>query len=194
MFIYKITNLINNKIYIGLTTQSIKRRWMCYKSNVKNKKHYNQSIIKAIIKYGIKSFIIEKIDSAINKQELQQKEIYWINFYKSINPKIGYNISPGGQLRSEKGLIKHSNKLKGRKLSQEHKNKIAQSLIGHKMSLETRQKISFYKKGHIPWNKNTKGIMKANQCVFKKGELSPNIGTTRMIDTNGKICYIFLTV
>lgn len=88
--IYKITNKINGKIYIGQTAKSIKERfnqhclkWSCC-TKLKN----------AINKYGKENFIIEQIDHAHTLEEANCKEIFYINFYNSqIN---GYNLAGGG--------------------------------------------------------------------------------------------------
>jgi len=91
--IYKITNKINNKLYIGLTTMTLKGRWSCHKAEAKigNK----TPLYKAIRKYGEDNFIIEQIDIANNQQELEEKEIYWIMHFKSLSPN-GYNLTEGG--------------------------------------------------------------------------------------------------
>lgn len=91
MYIYKITNLINGKCYIGQTTQkSVKRRWNDHKRNV------NQTPIQlAIQKNGQENFSFEVIDNALSIEELNKKEQYWIEHYDCISPK-GYNLTSGG--------------------------------------------------------------------------------------------------
>jgi hypothetical protein len=83
--IYKITNLINQKIYIGKHSN---HRESYMGSGV--------AIKKAISKYGLESFKKEIIDNADSLQELNDKEVYWIAFFKSTDPAIGYNRSGGG--------------------------------------------------------------------------------------------------
>ena len=82
MFIYKLTNTINNKIYIGLTTEkSVAER--CRKRNAEAKyRNSRQSyILNAIRKYGESVFSVEQIDTAISLQELKTKEIYYIKLF-----------------------------------------------------------------------------------------------------------------
>lgn len=91
--IYKITNKVNNKLYIGLTTMILKDRWACHKSEASA--NNPRLLYKAIRKYGENNFIIEEIDNAINQIELEQKEIYYIKQLNCITP-IGYNLTIGG--------------------------------------------------------------------------------------------------
>jgi group I intron endonuclease len=95
MIIYKITNLINKKIYIGQTIGLMKKRWYKHCSEAKNNK--SMPIARAIVKYKKENFIIEEIDSASTKDELNVKEIYWIDYYQSYKKEYGYNISLGGK-------------------------------------------------------------------------------------------------
>lgn len=85
MIIYKITNLLDNKIYIG-------------KDKHNNPKYFGSGLkIKyAINKYGILNFIKEIIEECSNEQELNIREKYWINYFNSTNRNIGYNITFGG--------------------------------------------------------------------------------------------------
>lgn len=95
-YIYKITNLINLKVYIGLTTQTVEVRWLQHVSGSKNAKG---GIDAAIKKYGPQNFIIEQIDTASSIDELNKKEIYYIAYYHSWvhDPESnGYNITLGG--------------------------------------------------------------------------------------------------
>lgn len=86
--IYKIQNLINNKIYIGQST-NIEERLRRHKII-----HDDCVIHKAIQKYGAENFSYEIIELCEIPQ-LDQKEIYWINYYQSTMP-IGYNMVDGG--------------------------------------------------------------------------------------------------
>lgn len=92
-FIYKITNTINNKIYIGQTTKTIQER---FNNHIKKaKQHTNRYLYDAMNKYGYEKFIIEKIEE-INNDKLDEREIFWISFYHSNNPQFGYNMTIGG--------------------------------------------------------------------------------------------------
>jgi len=91
MIIYKITNLITNKVYIGQTIRSLELRW-------KRHKYDNKACIalkRAINKYGHLNFKIEKIDEANNKVDLNLLEIRYIKKYDCLAPK-GYNLRVGG--------------------------------------------------------------------------------------------------
>ena len=88
MYIYKITNKINNKIYIGQTIRPVEDRW---------KRHINDALnnildthfARAIRYYKPENFSLEIIDTAKNQEELNHKEQYWIQYYNSTNK--GYN-------------------------------------------------------------------------------------------------------
>lgn len=83
--IYKITNSVNGKIYIGKDS-----------TNRKNYYGSGQAIKNAILKYGKDNFTKEIIDVCQDLSSLNEREKYWISFYKSTDPKIGYNRSSGG--------------------------------------------------------------------------------------------------
>lgn len=110
MVIYKITNLINGKCYIGQTTQPLYKRYWRHCHNG------TSSVIGAAIsKYGKENFKIEAIDHAHNIDELNNKEIFWINFYNSVAPN-GYNIAGGGRNHTVTDIQR-------KRLSESHKGK-----------------------------------------------------------------------
>ncbi len=89
--IYKITNKINGKVYIGQTTVGFDRR---YGYNLLSKTH-NEHLKRSIEKYGIENFDICKVyDIALTPNELDEKEIYYINKFDCI--ENGYNKVIGG--------------------------------------------------------------------------------------------------
>lgn len=188
MLLYKITNLINRKIYIGITTTSINKRIASYKAATKkNNKH---RIVFAMAKYGFDNFKFEVLYEASDKEDLRKKEIEYISLHKSTDPSIGYNVSPGGFLPSEDQIRKNSEINKGKKLTKEHRDKISQSLIGHRVS----EKVIEHAKNQVSkiagWNKGTKGVMKPNSGSFSSDRQAPNKGRKRIVDQFGRIRYI----
>jgi len=129
--IYKVTNLINGKIYIGQTTMTLEKRWInhCGHSGGLCRTGRLNYLGNAIRKYGKNNFSIEIIDTASNCDELDSKEIQWIAKLHSTNRSIGYNITAGGAgWRAPEGYV---NPKKGKfKHSAEAKAKISAALKG----------------------------------------------------------------
>ena len=88
MFIYKITNIQNDKVYIGQTIRPIEER---FNRHMNDALHHiiDTKFCRAINKYGRESFKIELIDMATTQEELTNREYCWINFYNSC--ESGYN-------------------------------------------------------------------------------------------------------
>lgn len=95
--IYIIKNIINDKVYIGQTIQSIERRFNKHKSDYKLKK-YDTKLTRAFNKYGIENFYVELLEENIEENFLDEKEIFWIKKYDSYNN--GYNSTLGGQRKN----------------------------------------------------------------------------------------------
>ena len=98
--IYKITNKINYKVYIGQSI-NIEERWKQHKIYYSNKnlKEYNTKFYKAIRKYGIENFDFEVIEEC-PIELLNEREKYWIYIFDSFN--LGYNSTIGGQIGDTK--------------------------------------------------------------------------------------------
>lgn len=91
-YIYKITNLVNDKIYIGQTKQDPNKRWSNHKSKARKKKNRkNMAITNSIAQYGEEKFIFEVIDYADSPEKLNELEEYYIIKLNSLCPN-GYNI------------------------------------------------------------------------------------------------------
>ena len=93
-FIYKITNTINGKSYIGQTIQNVKERFYQHCATKCSKAVSNMAIHRAIKKYGKSNFTVEVIEE-IASANLNDRERYWIKYYNSYNN--GYNSTKGGQ-------------------------------------------------------------------------------------------------
>ena len=94
--IYRALNTINGKVYIGQTVLSLterigdhRRKALSYNS----RSHFHS----AIKKYGLESFVWEKVDTALSYDELNAKEKLWIKLHNSFDPACGYNITKGGR-------------------------------------------------------------------------------------------------
>ncbi len=92
MIIYKATNRLNGKVYIGATTKSLKDRIKFHIISVKYS--LGSCFHKAIRKYGIENFKWEVICICPNINSLNEQEQYYIKFYDTMN--IGYNNTSGG--------------------------------------------------------------------------------------------------
>lgn len=88
MWIYKITNIENGKVYIGQTVKPIKDRFARHLNDAVSNR-LNTHLARAIRKYGTDKFIYEEIDSANSQDELNLKEQYWIRYFNSVED--GYN-------------------------------------------------------------------------------------------------------
>lgn len=126
--IYCLTNKVNNKKYIGFTTQ-LKDRLICHKAA---SKHHNTHIARAVRKYGWENFEVEVL--CVNKDHkftLEVMEPYYIKIYDSI--KSGYNMSSGGD-KSALGITF--------KKTPEAIEKSRRAALGRKMSDSAREAIS----------------------------------------------------
>lgn len=136
MIVYKTTNLINGKIYIG--------------QDSKNRRSYigsGRSITNAIKKHGKENFKKEILKECTSKKEMDIFEIEFIKLYNSSDRKIGYNISLGGGgtlgiklSQKRKDFISKVNK--GKIVSQETKDKISKAHTGKKLTEEHKKKVS----------------------------------------------------
>jgi group I intron endonuclease len=134
MIIYKVTNKINGKVYIGQTTKSLDSRRKRHEWEYKNYCFPN-----ALRKYGKENFIWEVLEHCDSKEELDEMEFHYIKQYNTLSP-LGYNLTLGGEgvvgnKCSEESRRKMSIAHTGIKMppfSEEHKRKISESHIGNK--------------------------------------------------------------
>lgn len=144
MYIYLITNLVNDKKYVGLTIQEPSLRWSSHKNKSNNTPKYH--LHHAMNKYGIDNFKFEVIDECKNLNELKESEKYWISEYNTFNGD-GYNMTSGGE---------------GSKHTPKSIEKIRQANLGRKHTEETKHKIRLIQLGHTMSDDNKKALSKRN--------------------------------
>ena len=194
MLIYIAKNIINNKLYIGKTTKTLQKRIY---QHVRSIDYGSVSVFHlAIKKYGIENFCFDTLIECQSDDKLNMFEKFYIDAYKSKSPN-GYNLTDGGDGNS----AGTPSAFKGRKHSEETKQKIKEKRKLQLCSDATRKKMSESQKsaykegrrkpicngmppkftpfieGHIPWNKGMKG--------FRRGCKPWNKGLTG-IKTNNK--------
>lgn len=95
-YIYKITNIENQHIYIGKTDRTVEERWKEHLKDCNRVDFGNRPLYRAINKYGKDKFLIEQIEEC-SFDEVDKREKYWIEYYGSF--KNGYNATIGGDGR-----------------------------------------------------------------------------------------------
>lgn len=102
--IYLITNLVNNKKYVGQTEKTFNKRYDGRGVGVERVKHHyegnggkgNHHLYHSILKYGTENFKVEIIHIAQSREELNYFESFYERYYNTTNPMYGYNKKPCG--------------------------------------------------------------------------------------------------
>lgn len=94
-YIYCITNLINNKRYVGKTTLTIEERFKEHCRESKKQRYDKRPLYNAMNKYGIENFKVEELEHVEDESILSEREIFWINELQTYGHN-GYNASKGG--------------------------------------------------------------------------------------------------
>ena len=169
-YIYKVTNLINGKVYIGQTTIGFDLRYRGAISNT-----HNTHLKRAIEKYGEENFKVEKeFDLAHTSEELDGLEIYYIDKFHSSDSRYGYNKTSGGRHYTP---------------TREVREKISVANKGRRLTEETRAKLSKLRTGegnHMYGKSHTEeAISKIKKARAR--QVNPMLGRTHSEETKLKI-------
>lgn len=161
--IYKITNNVNGKMYVG-QSRNIRKRWNLHKSRAQFPLHHKSALYAAIRQYGIDNFIMDIVEEC-TIDKLNTLEIFWITHLRTMSP-TGYNLDSGGNcptVISDEWKLKNSLAQIGRKQSPETIRKRVLAILGRKdtpeqiarkvaarklVPISSRIKISNSLKGH----------------------------------------------
>jgi group I intron endonuclease len=184
MFVYKITCIISNRIYVGKTIHSIESR---FNRHIKQSKNPSTKFHHEIAKFGKENFEIVLLQECNSVKELNQAERDWIEKLNSTDPIVGLNSTCGGQcgLMTCETKIKISNALKNRKLSNEHRSKISAIMKTKHGALN-----NFYGRHHDDnTKKSISNSMKGERgpCYGRTGSKHPMFGKTHSDESKKKM-------
>lgn len=151
-YIYKITNRINGKIYIGKTIKTIQERWKEHCSDYQKERYEKRPLYSAMNKYGIEHFYIEPVEEC-SVEFLSEREKFWIEYYGSF--KNGYNATIGGDGKQyvDYDLVvanykKIKNQTKVAELMKISTDTVAQALRVKKEKILTQQEVQINERGY----------------------------------------------
>lgn len=136
-YLYRITNVLNGKVYIGQTVNE-KFRWIAHKSYAKQENPV-QYVHRAMKKYGVENFTYEVIAQCLTQKDADGTEERLIEQYNSQGHERGYNIARGGNHAWNAGLSPELQPMYGKHHSEESKKKISKSNLGKEMPLHTQE-------------------------------------------------------
>ena len=196
-YVYKITNTVNNKAYIGISIHEPEKRRIREHLSGKG----NRVIARAVKKYGRDAFTYEILEANVFDEFLPELEVAYIANFNTVVPH-GYNLTYGGEgggIPSEETRRKLSKASKGRKLpprSAEHRRKLSESKKGEKnyfygktLPAEHRRKISESQKGakNHQFGKVKTAEHRRKISKSMKGENHPQFGKPHSAKTRRKI-------
>lgn len=199
--IYKITNIITNKVYIGVTRRTIEKRFENHIKQATNSKYKKYKLHRSIAKHGAENFKIENICEGFTREEAMQKEVEYIALFDSFHH--GYNSTTGGETPScsrgrshwtekscksfkesrKKWLETEEGKSYRSRASERFKNLNPQKFV------TTQGRISAAKK-YKEWIYNTEeGVDRRKQSSenMKKVQKSRHNGTYKLLSPDGKL-------
>lgn len=197
MLIYKIVNLINNKIYIGQTKKSLKDRSWYHKNRLKRSKHNNQHLQHSWNLYGEHNFKFEVVEylNLSNGWNLSELEVFYIKSYKSHDMKHGYNLTYGGEgvkpTQETKDKISKSLKANNFSPSKEARERHSLLMTGRRHTKDAIEKITrnHFSKNPTYINPN-RGKKLTNEQKFKRRESCKHTKIiARIIETGVEICF-----
>ena len=171
--VYQHKNKINGKRYFGITSRKPEERWGCNGRNYKSSPHFYS----AIQKYGWDNFEHLILFEELTKEEACSKEKELIKQYDATNRDLGYNSTTGGETftMSEESKLKMSKSMMGNKnglgkpCSFEKAKKISDAQKGRKLTEEHKQKLSnSAKQRHVPCSDSKREVLRKSHPNMKK--------------------------
>ena len=182
--IYKITNIKNDKVYIGQSV-NLDKRIYSHKYHLKTNTHYNKALQNSFNKYGAKSFVFEIIEEC-EISDLDEKECFWISFFNSTERICGFNFETGGNANKSvhKDTIEKIRKtLKVQRIGE------GNPMYGRKLPTERKEQMRMVNRGRSG---------KLTECDVREIKMALYLGISQSelaklfnvkVDTINKIAY-----
>ena len=171
--VYQHKNKINNKVYIGITSRIPEDRWGVDGCNYKTSPHFYN----AIQKYGWDNFEHNILFENLTREQACKKEQELIKHYNSMNREFGYNSTSGGEsfilnedTRKKMSMAMMGNKNNlGHPCSEEKKIKISMAQKGKRLTENHKEKLSVAaKQRHVPCSDEKKNKLSENYPYKRK--------------------------
>ena len=159
--VYLITNVVNGKRYVGVTSKGYLFRFHQHIMESRDKIRHNSLLHKAMVKYGESAFSVQLIETGISDEDIKDKEKYYIRLYDTFYVNHhGYNMTEGGDGMSgyrhtEECKAKISKTLQGHKFPESRNHKIRQAMLGREYKPEWRDALSKSRKGRFAGANNS---------------------------------------
>lgn len=178
--IYKIINLLNNQIYIG-SSVNIYGRFSQHKWQLRKNNHGNLHLQRAWNKYGENNFKFKILEKTKSKENLLEKEQFYINFFKP-----HYNIckiagSNSGVIRTEEWKKRIGNSNKGKPASENCKKAVRKANYGRKHNEEAKKKIGKAAKGRKMSKKHLKKLIEISKNRIYTNEIRQNMSNASTV-------------
>jgi len=153
--IYQIKNIINNNRYVG-SSAHLAARFRKHKNDLEAQRHHSRHLQNAWNKYGKDNFVFQILLLCPENDLLKYEQAYLNNGHCEYNIAVCAETSGRGIKRSKETCTKISKALTGKSLSQEHRKKIGNAKLGNtyrlgsKASDETKEKLRTSHLGHVP--------------------------------------------
>ena len=198
-YIYKITNTVNQKSYIGISIHEPEKHRI--KHHLSGGRKSNRLIARDVKKYGKDAFTYKILEANVFDELLPNLEVAYIANYNTVSPN-GYNLSYGGEgggSPSEETRQKISQTMKSKPLSAERLRKIRETHKGKIVTAETRKKMSEAAKNRTRTAEHCRNLSKTNKgkkhsaetrnkmSEVRKGERHPFFGKKHTAEARQKM-------
>lgn len=164
MVVYQIRNKLDNNIYIGSTVNFSKRKSL-HLCELRKNRHSAKYLQNTFNKYGEDNFVFEVLEIIEDKEQLVTREQFYID---KLNPKYNYHKTAVNHIGKLKRTGKYKKNKDKYKITEEHKNKIRQSLLGKKHTKERCINISKSKLNSKAHENTIKGLNEKRQRKIVK--------------------------
>jgi group I intron endonuclease len=187
--VYKITNNVNKKCYVGITKHTFEKRY--YSGNWWKSGSVNRLLKKSVLKYGIENFTVVILEDGICETKLEERERVYITLFSSFVPS-GYNLTTGGNYKYnvsiesiEKTVASRRERFLKYGSSQKGKPRNPESI---RKMMET-QKRQYTEGTRQPWNKGKKTGRPSEKSILDSAKA--HLKKVACYDKNGNLVKVY---